>query len=153
VAAAALTAGLPESLLRPTLNVYRLALHPDGLSGRILDFPDLAAYLVLQLRHSAVVTGDPALEALLQEVLAYPNIAHIRPLLDVAGWSDPPLLVPFRIATPLGELSLFTTLTTFGTALDVTLSELVVELFYPADDRSAELLRSLAAAGATGSER
>lgn len=147
-AAASLTAGLPDELLGPSLNVYRLTLHPDGLSGRILNFPDLAGSMVQHLRHSATVTGDPAVEALLQEVLGYPNVAHIRPLLDLAGSSDPPLLVPFRVATPAGELSLFTTLTTFGTPLDVTLEELVVELFYPADDASAELLRSLAAATA-----
>ena len=56
-------------------------------------------------------------------------------------WSDPPLLVPFRLALGDGELSLFTTLTTFGTPRDVTLDELAVELFFPADDASEAILR------------
>ncbi len=144
-AAIALLAGVPPELMGPPLNVYRASLHPDGLAARTLNFTDWAAYLVQQLRRSATITGDAALEALLAEVLAYPNVAQIRPLLDLAAWDDPPLLVPFRFASPLGEVSLFTTLTTFGTPRDVTLDELAIELFYPADDRSDRLLRDLAA--------
>lgn len=143
-AATALMTGIPNELLTPQLNIYRLSLHPDALAARTLNFVDWAAYLVQQLRRSVTITGDAALEALLAEVLAYPNIAQIRPLLDLAAWDDPPLLVPFRFASPLGEVSMFTTLTTFGTPMDVTLEELAIELFYPADDRSEELLRALA---------
>ncbi|MDP2291831.1 MAG: helix-turn-helix transcriptional regulator [Actinomycetota bacterium] len=143
-AAVALLTGVPPELMGPPLNVYRASLHPNGLAARTLNFTDWAAYLVQQLRRSATITGDPALEALLAEVLAYPNVAQIRPLLDLAEWDDPPLLVPFRFASPLGEVSLFTTLTTFGTPRDVTLDELAIELFYPADDRSDRLLRDLA---------
>lgn len=146
-AALGLTHGVPAAVLAPTMNVYRLALHPEGLADRLLNFTDLAAYLVQQLRRTASLSGDLATEALLAEVLAYPNVARIRPLLDVADWSDPPLLVPFRLATPVGELSMFTTITTFGTPLDVTLDELAVELFYPADERSGEILRGLAQVG------
>jgi hypothetical protein len=60
----------------------------------------------------------------------------------VGEWSDPPLLVPFRLALGDIELSLFTTLTTFGTPRDVTLDELAVELFFPADDASDAILRA-----------
>jgi transcriptional regulator with XRE-family HTH domain len=145
-AALTLISGLPPDLLGPPLNIYRVSLHPNGLAERTLNFTDWAAYLVQQLRRSAALTGDPALEALLAEVLAYPNVEQIRPLLDLASWDGPPLLVPFRFASPLGDVSMFTTLTTFGTPRDVTLDELAIELFFPCDARSDELLRALAAA-------
>lgn len=143
-AAMVLTATLPPHLLEPSLNIYRASLHPEGLARHTLNFTDWAAYLVQQLHRSATRTGDPALDTLLAEVLAYPNIERIRPLLDLAAWDDPPLLVPFRYASPIGDVSMFTTLTTFGTPMDVTLDELSIELFYPADDRSEDLLRALA---------
>lgn len=142
-AAAALLGGVPPALLDPP-NIYRVSLHPQGLAPLTLNFTDWAAYLVQQLRRSVATTADPALEALLTEVLAYPEVAHIRPLIDMAEWDDPPLLVPLRLASPLGELSMFTMITTFGTPLDVTLDELAVELFYPSDERSADVLRRLA---------
>lgn len=141
-AALVLLAGLPDWLTaRP--NIYRLSLHPDGLAGVTLNFTDWAAYLVQQLRRSVRSTGDRRVAELLDEVLAYPEVARLQPLLDVADWSDPPLLVPFRLASPVGEVAMFTTLTSFGTPRDVTLDELVVELFYPADATSAERLERL----------
>ena len=140
-AAASLTTGLPDSVLGPPLNVYRLCLHADGLARRTTNFTDWASYLLQQLRRSIVVTGDPTLEALLAEVTAYPNVAQIAPLTSMGYSEDPPLLVPFRMSTPQGELSLFTTLTTFGTPLDITLEELAVELFFPANDHSDQILR------------
>jgi MmyB-like transcription regulator ligand binding domain len=82
------------------------------------------------------------LEQLLAEVVGYPNVARLVSLPPEPG--EPELLIPFRIATPLGELSLFTTITTFGTPTDVTLSELAIELFFPADESSERLLRELA---------
>jgi hypothetical protein len=91
------------------------------------------------------LTGDPALESLHAEVMAYPNIVQVAPLLGTPLADDPPLLVPLRLASPAGELSLFTTLTTFGTPLDVTVDELAVELFFPADDRTDQILRTSAA--------
>jgi transcriptional regulator with XRE-family HTH domain len=139
-----LAAGVPDHILGPPLNVYRLCLHPDGLARRTTNFTDWAAYLLEQLRRSIVLTGDPALVALLEEVSSYPNVAQIVPMLTSASKSDPPILVPFQMSTPLGELSLFTTLTTFGTPLDVTIDELAIELFFPADDRSDEMLHEMA---------
>lgn len=146
-AAATLLAGVPEPLRTPP-NIYRVSLHPEALAAVTLNFTDWAAYLVQQLRRSVQATADPALQALLDEVLAYPNVDRIRPLLEMAEWEEPPLLVPLRLATPVGDLSLFTTITTFGTPMDVTLDELSVELFYPADERSDEGLRRLRDAAA-----
>ncbi len=143
-----LTVGVPEHVTSPTLNVYRVCLHPDGLARRTTNFVDWASYLLGQLRRSVSLTGDPALVALEAEVLAYPTVAQIAPLVAGTVGDDPPIVVPFRMSTPLGEVSMFTTLTTFGTPLDVTVEELALELFFPADDRSAEMLRELAVASA-----
>jgi transcriptional regulator with XRE-family HTH domain len=140
-AASALTAGMPDELIGPPTNVFRLSLHPDGLAGRTLNFPDWAGYLLRQLRRTIALTGDPELQALNDEVRGYPGVAAAA-----KAWGTPPdnasLLVPFELDVGGGQrLSMFTTLTTFGTPLDVTLAELAVELFYPADAESAELLR------------
>ncbi|ORW30786.1 XRE family transcriptional regulator [Mycobacterium paraense] len=140
-AASALTAGLPDDLLGPPANVYRLSLHPDGLAGRTLNFPEWAGYLLHQLRRTIALTGDPGLQALDEEVRGYPGVAGAA-----RTWRSPAdassLLVPFELDAGGGKrVSMFTTLTTFGTPLDVTLAELAVELFYPADAESASLLR------------
>jgi transcriptional regulator with XRE-family HTH domain len=140
-AALLLADGLPAEVLGPPLNVYRLCLHPDGLSRRTTNFTDWASYLLQQLRRSITLTGDPVLELLLEEVSSYPNVAQIAPLTSLSDTEDSPLLVPFRLSTPRGELSLFTTLTTFGTPLDVTIDELAIELFFPANDQCDQILR------------
>lgn len=140
-AASALTAGLPEQLLGPPANVYRLCLHPDGLAGRTLNFPDWAGYLLRQLRRTIALTGDPGLAALEEEVRDYPGVAAAADARSAPPDSSS-LLIPFVLDVGGGRrLSMFTTLTTFGTPLDVTLAELAVELFYPADTESADLLR------------
>ena len=108
----------------------------------------MATYLLGQLRRTVVLTGDPAIEALETEVLGCPSVAQIAPLVAGAVGGDPPIVVPFRMSTPLGEVAMFTTLTTFGTPLDVTVDELALEMFSPADDRSAATLRELAGATA-----
>jgi transcriptional regulator with XRE-family HTH domain len=143
-AAAALTAGMPESLLGPPANVYRLCLHPDGLAARTLNFGEWARYLLHQLRRTVALTGDPALRSLDAEVRDYRGIADLTTG-QRAPNDNPPLLVPLVLDIGGGQrLSLFTTLTTFGTPRDVTLDELAVELFYPADESSAALLRDAA---------
>jgi transcriptional regulator with XRE-family HTH domain len=145
-AAGALTAVLPPELAGPPVNVYRACLHPDGLAGRTLNLDEWAQYLLGQLRRAVALTADPELDQLLAEVSRYPNIADLgtrsEPALD-----DPQLLIPFRVEIAGREVSMFTTLTSFGTPLDVTLDELAVELFFPADEPSEQFLRD-AAAGA-----
>ncbi|MCU1360287.1 MAG: transcriptional regulator, partial [Ilumatobacteraceae bacterium] len=101
------------------------------------------------LRRTITLTGDATLQAILDEVMGYPNVSRIAPLAEIAAWDEPPLLVPFRFETPAGEVSLFTTLTTFGTPLDVTIDELAIELFFPNDDASDALLRAVSEAGAS----
>ncbi|HMK11574.1 MAG TPA: helix-turn-helix transcriptional regulator [Acidimicrobiales bacterium] len=141
-AATALVAGLPVDLLGPPLNVYRVCLHPAGLASRTRNFPAWASYLLHQLRRSVVLTNDPSLAALQDEVNAYPNVAALASTQGGPVWEDPPILVPVELERSGAVVSLFTTLTTFGTPRDITLDELAVELFFPADEATAELLRS-----------
>lgn len=126
------------------MNVYRLCLHPDGLARRTANFADWATYLLGQLRRSILLTGDPTLQALLDEVSKYPNVVQVASLVDEIRRDEPTILVRLQLSTALGQLSMFTTLTTFGTPLDVTIDELAIELFFPADDASDELLHAIA---------
>jgi transcriptional regulator with XRE-family HTH domain len=146
-AALALVAGLPPALSGPPLNVYRACLHPDGLAASTVDFAPWADYLLGQLHRAILLTGDERLVAIEAEVRVYPNVAVLgdRPQ-RAPEWDEPPLLVPLTLRRDGGTLSLFTTLTTFGTPRDVTLEELSIELFFPADDRTEEILRRPAGA-------
>jgi transcriptional regulator with XRE-family HTH domain len=145
-AAGAFTGMVADELLSP-VNVFRICLHPDGLAPYTVNFEDWAAYLLRQLRRSIQVSGDPALIALEEEVTTYPTLAGTAPPTETSYWDDPPLLVPFTLAFNGAELSFFTTLTTFGTPLDITLDELAVELFFPADDATDSLLRQSPGSG------
>ena len=141
--ATALAGLLPPALLQPTFNVFRASLHPDGLAALTENFADWAAYLLQVLRRSILTSGDAGLQQLEQEVLGYPNVAGLAPAPVADAVAEPALLVPCVLKLPQGRLSMFTTLTTFGTPRDITLEELSIELFYPADDASEALLRSL----------
>jgi len=140
-AALAFVDGLPDHVTQPVMNVFRVCLHPDGLASRTINFADWSDYLLRQMRRTIELTGDAGLEALEQEVLSYPNLADRPVVTDINESDDPPLLVPFRFSAGDTELSLFTTLTMFGTPRDVTLEELCVELFFPADDATEKVLR------------
>ena len=140
-AAGAMVAGAAAPALGPTLNVFRLCLHPEGLAARTVNFEDWSRYLLNQLARLRARRNDPQLEALAVEIATYPNLPDPRSVSALAHGDEPPLLVPFRFRTPDAELSLFTTLTTFGTPQDITLDELAVELFFPADDDTERMLR------------
>lgn len=145
--ATALAAQLPDHLRKPALNVFRASLHPEGLALLTENFAAWATYLLQTLRRTVASSGDAALVALEQEVLAYPNVAALASnavadaLSDAAA--DAALLVPCVLRLPQGRLSMFTTLATFGTPRDITLDELSIELFYPADETAEALLREL----------
>jgi transcriptional regulator with XRE-family HTH domain len=134
--------GLPKHVLGPPANVFRVSLHPDGLAGRTSNFEDWAYYLLGQLHRSTIVTGDPAFERLLEEVSAYPAVVAIGDWRSVSLSAAREVLVPFRLKLDGTELSMFTTLTVFGTPQDVTVAELAIDLFYPADDATEALLRT-----------
>jgi len=143
-AALQLTVGVPEHLLAPELNVFRMSLHPEGLAARTRNFEDWATYLLGQIRRTVRLTGDEGMAAIEQEVRSYPNVAALpdRPLVE----EEPPLLVPVVLDLGGTDVVLFTTLTTFGTPRDITLDELAVELFFPADDAAEVALRDAASA-------
>lgn len=128
---------LDPGLLAGPINVIRLSLHPDGLAQRIEDFTAFSGNIVGRLRRQVALSGDPGLQDLLDEVVRYPGVAHADP------WTDHPAVVlPLTVRSSRGPMSFFTTLATFGTAADVTLSELTVECFFPADERTRQALQA-----------
>jgi hypothetical protein len=137
----ALLDGVPDHVLAPRVNVFRVCLHPDGLAGRTRNFAEWSAYLVGQMRRTIIMSGDAELASLEREVLAYGNLPTTARTPAPEDWGEPPILVPLELDLGPTCVSLFTTLTTFGTPRDVTLDELAIELFFPADDASEAILR------------
>jgi transcriptional regulator with XRE-family HTH domain len=146
--ALALTSLLPDFLKEPTVNIFRASLHPQGLAPLTDNFDEWARYLLRTLHRSVALDGAPSLADLEREVTAYPSVSTMQTLPAMAITREDPFLVPCILNLPFGRVSLFTTLTTFGTARDITLDELCVELFYPADEASERLLRSARPPGA-----
>jgi transcriptional regulator with XRE-family HTH domain len=166
-----LLAGTEPSLLRPPVNVLRLSLHPQGLAPRTANLGEWREHLLARLRRQIDISGDPVLVRLLRELRAYPGPDGPGP--DGPGPDGPgpdgpasngpgsngpgsgkadgidrdatAIAVPFRLVTAVGVLAFFSTTTVFGTPVDITLSELAVEAFFPADQQTADALRRLAA--------
>ena len=135
-------AGADPLLLKPPVNLIRLILHPAGLAPRIINLVEWRAHAVARLQHQIEITGDPFLLDLVEEVRAYP----LPP--GPAGRAKPPdherVAVPFRLATIHGPLAFFSTTTVFATPVDITLSELAIESFFPADPATAAIMRQMA---------
>jgi transcriptional regulator with XRE-family HTH domain len=136
----------PELLAAPA-NVYRIALHPDGLAPRIRNLGEWSAHMLMRLRRELEIAPDPELDALYEEVTAYPGVQ--------TSFEQPSeaeaILVTHTLELDDVELTMFSTVTTFGTARDVTLAELAIESFFPADSETAAALAAgvgeLASAG------
>ena len=137
-AVAPLLEGADPVLLQPPVNVLRLSLHPSGLAPRIANLAQWRAHLLDRLRHQVEVTADPVLDALLRELADYPA-PRGGAALDEGDYAG--MVVPLRLLTKVGVLAFFSTTTVFGTPVDVTLSELALESFFPADAATAEALR------------
>ncbi len=137
-----LTLVTDPSLLRPPVNVLRLSLASGGLAPHIVNLDQWRAHILERLRQQIGVTGDPDLAALRDDLarLAGPG----GPLEAAPAEAAASIAVPLRLRTPAGDLSLISTTTIFGTPVDVTLSELALETFFPADEPTAEALRTLA---------
>ncbi|MFF4028186.1 helix-turn-helix domain-containing protein [Streptomyces sviceus] len=129
-----LTEGAAAELVGPGRNVYRLALHPQGLAPRIRNLAEWARHILAGLGHSA---------ALRDELAGY--LPELEPTAGQLGFA-----VPLRLDSSYGELHLMTTVTTFATAVDVTLSELKLEAFLPADPMTTEALITAHAARVAG---
>jgi hypothetical protein len=134
-----LTDGVAAHLLAPPVNAMRVSLHPEGLAPRIANLEEYSSHLLDRLHRQAVRSGDADLAALADELSAYPGIDH-----DTAAVPEPAelLFVPLVLRVADGsELTFFSTLATFGTALDVTVAELAIESFFPADKTTEQALR------------
>lgn len=138
-----LLAGVAPELLASPVNVLRLSLHPGGLAPRVGNLGEWRAHLLARLAGQIARSGDADLERLRCELAAYPVPDPARE----AGPGPLPsqVFVPLRLSTARGVLTLLSTTTVFGTPLDVTLSELAVEAFFPADAATREALRTLTA--------
>ena len=122
-------------LIEPPMNVIRASLHPDGLSRWIVNFDEYAAHVIERLRRQLATTSDPALAELLEEASAYPTVAAA---IDGAVLPPPAAVLPMHFRLPDGgELRFFSTMTVFGSPLDVTIAELAIESFFPADEATA----------------
>jgi transcriptional regulator with XRE-family HTH domain len=142
--ARALLALVSEPALRaPPLNVLRLTLHPQGLAPAIANLGEWRHHLLDRLRRQVRATSDPELSALLVELEAYPAASGApAPMRDDAGSQE--VFVPLRLNTPEGQLSFFSATTVFGTPVDITLSEIAIESFFPADQATREALAARA---------
>jgi transcriptional regulator with XRE-family HTH domain len=132
-----LTRYVAPALLEPPVNVLRASLHPDGLAPRIVNLAEWRGHLLERLRRQVELTGDEALAALQRELRRYPAPPP-------APHGDGPageIAVPLRVATEEGELAFISTVATFGTAVDITVAELAIEAFFPADAATAAALR------------
>ena len=130
--------GIKPDLLQPPVNVYRLSLHPDGIAPRIRNRAAWTTHLGHRLTRLVRLTGDSRLTELLEEIRTYPGVAEA---LDDHEPITGELLLTLQLAHPDGDLRLHSTVTSFGSPHDVTLSELTVESFFPADAHTREFLQ------------
>jgi len=128
---ALLTAGVAPELLEPPVNVLRVSLHPEGMAPRIANLAEWREHLLHRLRRQVSLTGDADAAELLAELESYP-----APEADDVPHNE--IVVPLRLRD---GLAFFSTVAPFGTAVDVTVSELAIESFFPADEATAEALR------------
>lgn len=130
----------PE-LLAPPANALRANLHPDGLAPHIVNLAEVSSHMLIRLRRQALLSHDPALGELYEELSSYPGVETGH---SAAVDEATLVYVPLRLRTPEGELAFFSTIATFGTALDITLAELAIESFFPADAATTAALQQAA---------
>jgi transcriptional regulator with XRE-family HTH domain len=131
--------GVAPALLVPPVNVLRVSLHPDGMAPRIVNLGEWRAHLLARLHLQIATAPDPGLDDLYGELRAYP-CDRPTPDIELPGPGD--LVVPLRLRHAGRELAFLSTVATFGTPLDITVAELVIESFFPADAETATFLRS-----------
>lgn len=139
-----LIGGVDPSLLEAPQNALRITLHPNGLAPFIVNYGEWREHVLQRLARQIDQSADPQLLSLREELAAYPapSVAARHRRGNDQGVAD--VAVPFQLQTPAGTLSFLSTTTVFGTPVDVTLSELAIEAFLPADRQTAETLREVA---------
>jgi transcriptional regulator with XRE-family HTH domain len=133
--------GCSAELLRPPVNAVRIVLHPLGMGPRVINFNEWRAHTVTLLRQQIETRADPVIQKLLAEVMAYPGPPGI--VGPAANDAPQRYATPLRIATRFGTISFLNTLTIFGTPTDVTLSELALEMLFPADEQTVALVKTM----------
>ncbi|MGY4596655.1 transcriptional regulator with XRE-family HTH domain [Bradyrhizobium sp. GM22.5] len=136
---APLLAGIPQRLLGQPFNVLRLAFHPEALAPRTVNLAEWCGHLLERLHRQCEATADPELIKLYNDLKGYPIPARAAPL------SSDNVAIPFKLRHEGEILSFFSTTMVFGTPVDITLSELALETFFAADERTAERLKQMAA--------
>lgn len=138
--------GIEEpSLLQPPLNVLRLSLHPKGMAPRIVNLAEWRTHLIERLKRQNDAVADPVLAELEHELLTYPS----GPRVSTPVHPDQAAIAhPLKLRMQGTILSFISTITVFGTALDITLSEIAIESFFPADEETAAFLRQATQPGA-----
>jgi transcriptional regulator with XRE-family HTH domain len=137
------TAQVHPSLLEPPVNMLRLCLHPLGFTPQVVDYAQWRKNVLDYLRRQVEITADAFLTELYEELKSYPSPRTPRNAsptkeIDYSGFA-----IPLRLTTKEGELSFVSTVTVFGTPVDVTLSELAIESFFPADEKTAEIMNRI----------
>jgi transcriptional regulator with XRE-family HTH domain len=131
--------GVPARLLGQPLNILRLAFHPEALAARTVNLAEWSGHLLERLHRQCEATADPGLIKLYHELKAYPMPARSAPL------PADNVAIPLKLRFGGDVLSFMSATMIFGTPVDITLSEMALETFFPADDLTAERMRSMAA--------
>jgi transcriptional regulator with XRE-family HTH domain len=134
-----LLAGVGLGVLAPPVNVLRLSLHPQGLAPRVANYREWRAHILARLDRQIGLSADPVLAALRDELAGYP-VPHGSAPWRPGTTKTPAIAVPFLLDSDAGRLSFLSATTVFGTALDISLAELAIETFLPADQRTADIL-------------
>ena len=129
--------GVAPELLEQPADALRVALHPKGMAARTINLGEWSAHLLQRLRREARITGDAELDLLYQELASYPGVEPEPPHASITGAE---IVMSLRLRDGKQELAFFSTLSTFGTAADITLAELAIEAFYPANAHTARRL-------------
>jgi hypothetical protein len=130
-----MTEGVSHELLEPPVNAIRVTFHPNGMASRIVNLAEYSAHFLEQLHRQATYSDDADLFALEEEMRTYSGVFADRPPSEMTS-----LFVPLVLRAGGYELSFFNTLTTFGTALDITIAELTIESLFPADEATARAI-------------
>lgn len=130
--------GIPEKLLAPPINVLRLSLHPEGLAPRIVNLEQWRTHLLQRLKKQAEDTADFELEELLNELSGYKSKGKSKNI-----ESEQQIVIPLKLESKFGTLSFISTTTVFGTPIDVTISEIALETFFPADEMTRKIISKI----------
>lgn len=142
-AANLLLSDVDPALLTPPINVLRVSLHPQGMASQIINYDEWRERLLEHLRQQIELTADSGLLELFRELRSFPKPEKVKSQRKIDRHQDTNIAVPLQLNTKFGELSFLSTVTVFGTPIDIALAELTIESFFPADDFTNEVLNKI----------